>query len=84
MYDKDGNILTSPRPDLPVLTIIGDRDPTKNQPALESTRKAVPQTKIVILDGVGHWLMIEAKDAVIKELTEWLSDVLKGDSNSRL
>ena len=67
-----------------MITIIGDRDPTKNQVALDSTRKAVPQTKIVILEGVGHWLMIEAKEAVIKELTGWLDDVLKGESSSRL
>jgi len=37
-------------------------------------RKVLPWGKIITYEGVGHWLMLEKKDDVIKDVLDWLTD----------
>ena len=73
---KVGNVPKKFLPDLPVITIIGDDDLIKHQLALDASPGTVPQGKVVVIPGVGHWLMVEAKDEILKVLTSWLGEVV--------
>lgn len=80
----DPTILQAPRPDLPVLLIIGKDDPTSNQGALDVTRKMIPQVQIELIDGVGHWLMIECKDYINEAIPRFVRSASAGDVQTKL
>ncbi|KAI0650493.1 alpha/beta-hydrolase [Trametes meyenii] len=82
--EQEGPILQAPRPDLPVLLIIGKDDPTSNQGALDVTRKLVPHVQIELVDGVGHWLMVECKDHINESVSRFLHNVFTGDVHTKL
>ncbi|EJF62356.1 alpha/beta-hydrolase [Dichomitus squalens] len=70
--ERDGTILQAPRSDLPVLLMIGKDDPTSNQAALGATKKLIPQAQIELIEGVGHWLMVECKDRINESIPRFL------------
>ena len=80
----DGSLLPAPRPDLPVLLIIGKNDPTSNQGALDITRKLVPQAQIEIIEGVGHWLMVEARDYITEVVPQFARSASTRDVQTKL
>ncbi|KAI0832677.1 alpha/beta-hydrolase [Trametes gibbosa] len=82
--EQDPTILQAPRPDLPVLLIIGKEDPTSNQAALEVTKKLIPQVQIDLIEGVGHWLMVEAKDRINETIPRFLRNALGTDVHTKL
>ena len=80
----DGSLLPAPRPDLPVLLIIGKNDPTSNQGALDITRKLVPHAQIELIDGVGHWLMVEARDYITEVVPQFARTASTRDVHTKL
>jgi len=55
------------------MLIYGERDMTCNNKLVESTRKFVPQVKVVKLKGISHWIMTEAG----REATELVTSFVK-------
>ncbi|KAI0353087.1 alpha/beta-hydrolase [Trametes cingulata] len=82
--EQDGTILQAPRPDLPVLLIIGKDDPTSNQGALDITRKLIPHVQIELIEGVGHWLMVECKDHINEGIPRFLQNIFASDVQTKL
>ena len=72
----DSGLMPAPRADLPVLLIVGKDDPTANQGALEVTKKLIPQVKIELIEGVGHWVMVECKDHINESIPRFLQSAL--------
>ncbi|KAH9850827.1 alpha/beta-hydrolase [Lenzites betulinus] len=82
--ELDPTLLKAPRDDLPILMIIGKEDPTSNQAALDATRKIIPQVQIKLVDGVGHWLMVEAKDLITEAIPRFVQTALDSGVHTKL
>lgn len=80
----DPAILPAPRANLPVLLIIGKEDPTSNQGALDVTKKMIPHVEIELIDGVGHWLMVESKDYINKAIPRFIERVSADEVQTKL
>ena len=37
-------------------------------------RKVLPWARMVTYEGAGHWLMVEKKDEVTRDVLDWLTD----------
>jgi pimeloyl-ACP methyl ester carboxylesterase len=37
--------------------------------------KILPWAKIITYAGAGHWLMVERKEEVTRDVLDWLSDI---------
>ena len=61
------------RSDLPVLFMWGNKDPAAATQQIKKAVRFVPKLEIVELAGVGHWVMVEAKDEVTKKVLGWLA-----------
>ncbi|OBZ70334.1 Bifunctional epoxide hydrolase 2 [Grifola frondosa] len=75
--EKAGGLLRAPRPDLPVMFMGGTEDPTCRPDALGLSKRAIPQLELRWLQGLGHWVMIQAKEEVTEGIAEWLHGVLQ-------
>ncbi len=64
-----------------MLLIVGKDDPTANKGALEVTKKLIPQVKIELIDGVGHWVMVECKEHITESIPRFLQNALATTSN---
>ncbi|KAI9068461.1 alpha/beta-hydrolase [Trametes sanguinea] len=82
--EQDESILQAPRPDLPVLLIIGKNDPTSNQAALDITRRLIPHIQIELLDGAGHWLMVERKEYINDIVPQFVRNAAAKDVQTKL
>jgi len=60
---------------LPVLHLRGANDATSPEQATEIMRKVLPWGKIITYPDAGHWLMVEKKDEVTRDVLDWLSGV---------
>ncbi|KAF8655339.1 hypothetical protein AX16_003112 [Volvariella volvacea WC 439] len=63
------------RPDLPVLFIWGTEDVTAIPFAVNKAHKFIKHYQDIALEGRGHWVLIEAKDAVSSCVAEWLNSL---------
>ncbi|RDX53844.1 alpha/beta-hydrolase [Lentinus brumalis] len=79
--EQEGGVLPAPGADLPVLLLVGKDDPTANKGALEVTKKLIPQVKIELIDGVGHWVMVECKEHITESIPRFLQNALATTSN---
>lgn len=61
--------------DLPVLCLFGTEDATCPPVAVRNSKKFIDQLKVVPLSGVGHWVMLEAPEAVSEEILRWLGSI---------
>lgn len=59
----------------PVLFLRGGKDGTSSKAGMRETRRLYPTAKIVTYEDAGHWLMIEKKDAVTRDVLDWLCEV---------
>ena len=59
-------------PDLPVLFIWGTQDLTTTSFLITKSHKFIPRLQDVALEGIGHWVMVEAKDEVTEIVDSWL------------
>ncbi|KAI0776203.1 alpha/beta-hydrolase [Trametes elegans] len=82
--EHQGTLLQAPRSDLPVLLLIGKRDPTSNQGALDITRKLIPHVQLELIEGAGHWLMVERKEYVNEIVPRFLQDAFASDVQTKL
>lgn len=73
----DGFTLAVPSAKIPILTIAGTNDPTCDLVALESTKPMLPQQQVILYEKAGHWLMVESKEDLLRDVNVWLSAVLK-------
>ena len=76
--------MQTPRSDLPVLMLIGDKDPTANQRALVAMKRVIPQAQIEVIGEVGHWLMVESKDYIIESIPKFLQAHLPNGVHTKL
>lgn len=58
----------------PVLFLVGDQDATGMEEGLTVTRGSYPMVEIKTYEGAAHWLMIEKKDEVMKDVLAWLTE----------
>ncbi|KAI0751045.1 alpha/beta-hydrolase [Daedaleopsis nitida] len=82
--ESEGKLLPVPRSDLPVLLIVGKDDPTANQGALEVTKKLIPQAQIELINGVGHWVMVESKEFINESIPKFLRNALGEGVHTKL
>ncbi|KAI0316203.1 hypothetical protein OF83DRAFT_1128276, partial [Amylostereum chailletii] len=61
--------------DLNVLLIWGSKDLTTPPERVEIMKSQVTQLELQRLDGVGHWVMQEAKEEVTGKVLEWLGKI---------
>jgi len=60
---------------LPVLHLRGLDDATSPEVPFEIARKVLPWGRFITYEGAGHWLMLERKDEVIRDVLDWLADM---------
>ncbi|KAF9782169.1 Alpha/Beta hydrolase protein [Thelephora terrestris] len=58
---------------VPVLYLRGSNDATSPEQVVGVMRKALPWARIVTYEGAGHWLMVETKDEVTRDVLDWLT-----------
>jgi soluble epoxide hydrolase/lipid-phosphate phosphatase len=59
---------------LPVLFVYGTRDATATPEKLPGARAALPRCREVRLDGIGHWVMLQARDVVTRAVLGFLEE----------
>jgi len=57
--------------DCPVLLLVGEKDPMGPK-ASEIIAGALPDAKLQVLPGCGHWIHVEASDAVSDAIADWI------------
>jgi len=82
--ERDAALPSKLPANLPVLTLYGTKDRTCSPVALEKSQKFVDQLQMVSLPDIGHWIMLEAPQAVTEELLKWLKTALKSNISTRL
>jgi pimeloyl-ACP methyl ester carboxylesterase len=58
--------------DPPALVVWGRRDPYLKVEQAERQRRAFPSAEVVVLDGSGHWPMLDDPDAVARVVVPFL------------
>lgn len=61
--------------DLPVLHIWGTKDSSATPSGISKMRELTTRLKVIELENVGHWIMVQAKDEVSGAVLEWLSQL---------
>jgi soluble epoxide hydrolase/lipid-phosphate phosphatase len=74
--ERDAALPSKLRADLPVLFMYGTEDVTCPPQAARNSEKFIDQLKVVPLSGIGHWVMVEASQAVTEEILQWLRPTL--------
>ncbi|KAF9226901.1 alpha/beta-hydrolase [Gyrodon lividus] len=73
--EKASSLPSNLRADLPVLCLFGTGDATCPPVAVRNSKKFIDQLKVVPLSGVGHWVMLEAPQAVSEVILQWLESI---------
>ncbi len=60
----------------PALFIWGDRDRTVTLPSGERLQRMMPNSKLLVMPGVGHLPFAEMPDACNRAMAEWLAGVV--------
>lgn len=63
---------------VPVLHLWGENDQTSPELGVSTMRKVLPWAKIITYEGAGHWIMVERRDEVTRDVLSWLADVRGG------
>lgn len=58
---------------LPILFMWGTKDAVCSRGRVERSKKFVPNMRVVEFQGVGHWVMVEASDAVSDGVIDFLN-----------
>ncbi|KIO12328.1 hypothetical protein M404DRAFT_124329 [Pisolithus tinctorius Marx 270] len=64
---------SKPHLTIPVIFIGGKEDKTSNLAAVEAHRALIDKFTVVVLEGKGHWLMLEAPETITNEILSWLN-----------
>ncbi|KAF9645124.1 alpha/beta-hydrolase [Thelephora ganbajun] len=73
--EKDGHLPETYRQGTPVLFLRGAKDGTSSKAVLRETRRLYPAAKIITYEDAAHWLMLEKKEAVARDVLDWLCQV---------
>ena len=57
------------------LCLWGTKDPTTTPESLKISRMMIPQFRDISFEGVGHWLMLSAKQEVVEKVEVWLEEL---------
>ncbi|MEM1677221.1 MAG: alpha/beta hydrolase [Nitrososphaerota archaeon] len=60
---------------VPTLIIAGDRNDTVPLDYLKRAKEMIPNSKLIILEGYGHYFLLEAPERVNKEILEFLRSI---------
>ncbi|TFY76437.1 hypothetical protein EWM64_g7576 [Hericium alpestre] len=74
--EEAANLPRELRADMPVLYLGGSKDSTGTPWQVESSRKCIPRLQHGTIEGVGHWLMAEARQEITERVIQWLESVL--------
>jgi len=72
--EKDAGLAARARmpDDLPVLFVYGTKDETATPEQLPKTRAHVPAYSEMALEGIGHWVLLQAREATTAAVLGWL------------
>jgi len=65
---------------IPVLFLWGDKDRTCPPNQVERMNNYVPNLKVVMLAGMGHWVLLQAPETVVNEVGRFIRDVISNQS----
>ncbi|MEM4968171.1 MAG: alpha/beta hydrolase, partial [Nitrososphaerota archaeon] len=60
---------------VPTLIIAGDRDDRVPLDYVKRAKEMIPNSKLIILEGYGHYFLLEAPERVNKEILEFLRSI---------
>ena len=75
LYFTDGAIPETYRQGTPVLFLRGGKDGTSSKAVMRETRRLYPAAKIITYEDAAHWLLIEKKETVTRDVLDWLCEV---------
>lgn len=80
------NLKPALRADLPVLHFWGTKDATSTPALIKTSRTFIPKLQDIAFEGVGHWIMVEARQNVTDKVLEWLEvlSLVPGMTKSKL
>jgi pimeloyl-ACP methyl ester carboxylesterase len=64
-----------PRIRVPTLLVYGDQDARASLNVAEDLHRAIPESRLVVLPGVGHMSNVEAGDRLNAEVREFLRSI---------
>ncbi|KAG1877447.1 Alpha/Beta hydrolase protein [Suillus subluteus] len=73
--EKEAQLPAHLLPNFPVLFMYGTKDATCPPSAVQNAHKFISRLNTVALEGVGHWVMLEAQDRVASEVLRFLSSL---------
>ncbi|KAH7923650.1 alpha/beta-hydrolase [Leucogyrophana mollusca] len=73
--ERTGSLPASLGAKFPVLCCYGTQDETCPPSSLRNAHKFIPQIRDLALEGAGHWVMLEARDAVTEEIIRWVESL---------
>ena len=74
-FFAEGDLPETYRHGTPVLFLRGAKDGTSSKAGVRETRRLYPTARIITYEDAAHWLMIEKKEAVTRDVLDWLCEV---------
>ena len=74
-FFAEGDLPETYRDGTPVLFLRGAKDGTSTKAGVRETRRLYPTARIITYEDAAHWLMIEKKEAVTRDVLDWLCEV---------
>lgn len=74
-FGRSGHSIQLTLPPVPWLFIYGTKDRSCTAFHREIMRRHAPQVKVVALEGVAHWVMVEASENVLRCINDFVLDV---------
>jgi len=75
--EKESNLQPNISSSFPVLFMWGSKDASCSKAAVEKIHAYVPNFTKIELEGKGHWLLDEAKDAITKNVLDFVDEKLQ-------
>lgn len=73
--ERGKSVLDSGLPLIPRMFIYGSSDRSCTEQHLRIMQRFAPQVKVVRLERVAHWVMVEARDQITDLITEFVYDL---------
>lgn len=70
-----GRLPETYEPGTPVLFLRGNKDGTSSKAAMRETLRLYPTARIITYEDAAHWLMLEKKETLTRDVLDWLSEV---------
>ncbi|KLO19926.1 alpha/beta-hydrolase [Schizopora paradoxa] len=79
--EKESNLQPNVSSSFPVLFMWGSKDASCPKQAVDSIHKYIPRLTKIKLEGKGHWVLVEAQDAVTSNILDFIEKELKGNQS---